>query len=147
MGFQFNSVGGGTKTRCPITLHMKYNAACAVPRCFLLSEDLVERELGLEQLQAFIEAENGRLEAQHSFSAKEIITRIEYRFCPNLTIIDTPGALHVCAPVVCWRAGACRLPLSHDHLLAKYSVHASRQPARRPCLTIMGTLGEFRHPS
>ena len=28
MGFQFNSVGGGTKTRRPIAIHMKYNAAC-----------------------------------------------------------------------------------------------------------------------
>lgn len=25
------------------------------------------------------------------FSAKEIIIRIEYKYCPNLTIIDTPG--------------------------------------------------------
>jgi hypothetical protein len=26
MGFQFNHVGGGTKTRRPITLHMTYNS-------------------------------------------------------------------------------------------------------------------------
>lgn len=25
------------------------------------------------------------------FSAKEIIIRVEYKYCPNLTIIDTPG--------------------------------------------------------
>ncbi|KAG2246777.1 hypothetical protein Bca52824_086405 [Brassica carinata] len=28
MGFQFNHVGGGTKTRRPITLHMKYDPQC-----------------------------------------------------------------------------------------------------------------------
>lgn len=25
------------------------------------------------------------------FSSKEIIVRVEYKYCPNLTIIDTPG--------------------------------------------------------
>jgi hypothetical protein len=30
---------------------------------------------------------------------KEIVVKIEYKFCPNLTIIDTPGACepHTCA--------------------------------------------------
>ncbi|MCD7458836.1 ARP2/3 actin-organizing complex subunit Arc5 [Datura stramonium] len=43
-------------------------------------------------LEAYIEAENMRLEKETcQFSAKEIIIRIEYKYCPNLTIIDTPG--------------------------------------------------------
>ena len=41
--------------------------------------------------QEHIEAENGRLEREQQFWAKEIIIKIEYKFCPNLTIIDTPG--------------------------------------------------------
>lgn len=33
-----------------------------------------------------------RLEREsYQFSSKEIIIRIEYKHCPNLTIIDTPG--------------------------------------------------------
>ena len=51
MGFQFNHVGGGTKTRRPITLHMKYNSACVQPNCFLVTEDYGEQELTLEDLQ------------------------------------------------------------------------------------------------
>ena len=51
MGFQFNHVGGGTKTRRPITLHMKYNSACVQPNCFLLTEDFGEQEVSLEELQ------------------------------------------------------------------------------------------------
>jgi hypothetical protein len=56
MGFQFNHVGGGTKTRRPITLHMKYNANCAQPRCFLISEDPPhrEKEQSLEEIQVCI---------------------------------------------------------------------------------------------
>jgi len=94
MGFQFNHVGGGTKTRRPITLHMKYNSACIEPHCFLIMEGAVETEVTLEELQEYIESENRRLEAEHDkFWAKEIVVRIEYKYCPNLTIIDTPGLI------------------------------------------------------
>lgn len=52
MGFQFNSVGGGTKTRRPIAIHMKYNASCVQPACFLLSDDgTKERAMVLKELQ------------------------------------------------------------------------------------------------
>jgi hypothetical protein len=44
--------------------------------------------------QAYIETENIRLEREAcQFWAKEIIVKIEYKYCPNLTIIDTPGLI------------------------------------------------------
>ncbi|XP_026445736.1 dynamin-like protein ARC5 isoform X2 [Papaver somniferum] len=65
MGFQFNHVGG---------------VATA------------SEQKSLPQIQAYIEAENKRLEHEPcQFSAKEIIITVEYKYCPNLTIIDTPG--------------------------------------------------------
>ncbi|KAJ4716930.1 Dynamin-like protein [Melia azedarach] len=96
MGFQFNHVGGGTKTRRPITLHMKYNPVCELPLCHLVSDDdpALAQEKSLQEIQAFIEAENLRLEREsNQFSAKEIIIKVEYKYCPNLTIIDTPGLI------------------------------------------------------
>jgi hypothetical protein len=51
MGFQFNHVGGGTKTRRPITLHMKYNSACVQPNCYLITDEFGEQEASLEELQ------------------------------------------------------------------------------------------------
>ena len=96
MGFQFNHVGGGTKTRRPIAINMKYNASCVDPRCFLLREDSFsggEEEMSLPDLQRYIESENRRLESDNGFWAKDIVVRIEYKFCPNLTIIDTPGLI------------------------------------------------------
>jgi len=130
MGFQFNHVGGGTKTRRPITLHMKYCSTAVQPACFLQVDDLSAsaaaggfgglgggglgggglggggsgngelggdgqplQEVTLEELQEYIEAENQRLEAEGQFWAKEIVVRIEYKYCPNLTIIDTPGLI------------------------------------------------------
>ena len=42
MGFQFNQVGGGTKTRRPVALRMQYNPKCTTPQCFLQGDDGVE---------------------------------------------------------------------------------------------------------
>jgi hypothetical protein len=93
MGFQFNHVGGGTKTRRPIALHMKYNAACMEPNCFLLDDHGNDKDVTLEELQEYIEAENQRLNLSGQFLNQDIVIKIEYKFCPNLTIIDTPGAV------------------------------------------------------
>nr|XP_043621994.1 dynamin-like protein ARC5 isoform X1 [Erigeron canadensis] len=94
MGFQFNHVGGGTKTRRPVTLHMKFNPECDEPVCHLVcdNDSCVVQEKSLKEVQEYIEAENMRLERETcQFSSKEIIVRVEYKYCPNLTIIDTPG--------------------------------------------------------
>ncbi|GMN59226.1 hypothetical protein TIFTF001_028320 [Ficus carica] len=96
MGFQFNHVGGGTKTRRPITLHMRFHPDRESPVCCLVSDSdpSLAEEKSLAQVQAYIEAENMRLESEPSqFSAKEIIINVEYKYCPNLTIIDTPGLI------------------------------------------------------
>ncbi|PNH09185.1 Dynamin-like protein ARC5 [Tetrabaena socialis] len=94
MGFQFNSVGGGTKTRRPIAIHMKYNGACTTPACYLKLEDGVsEQEMTLGELQAYIDADNAALEREQRFASREVVVRMEYKHCPNLCIIDTPGLI------------------------------------------------------
>ncbi|KAG5184668.1 hypothetical protein JKP88DRAFT_348446 [Tribonema minus] len=95
MGFQFNQVGGGTKTRRPIALRMQYNPDCDQPRCYLTLENGREEPRSLAEIQAYIEAENKRLERDpiRSFDAREIMIRMEYRFCPNMILIDTPGLI------------------------------------------------------
>lgn len=95
MGFQFNQVGGGTKTRRPIALRMQYNPRCAHPRCFLQGDDGVERPKSLNEIQEYIERENQRLEKDpvRSFDSREINVRMEYKYCPNMILIDTPGLI------------------------------------------------------
>ena len=95
MGFQFNQVGGGTKTRRPIALRMQYNPRCDRPRCFLQGDDGVERPQSLREIQAYIEGENRRLEKDpvRSFDGREINVRMEYKYCPNMILIDTPGLI------------------------------------------------------
>ena len=96
MGFQFNQVGGGTKTRRPVALRMQYNPTCSSPVCYLTLENGREEQRSLADIQAYIEAENKRLERDPSrcFDPREINVRMEYRFCPNMIVIDTPGMLH-----------------------------------------------------
>ena len=55
--------------------------------------------------QEYIENENARLDREAQFWAKEIVVRIEYKYCPNLTIIDTPGACGCVALCVWGREG------------------------------------------
>lgn len=113
MGFQFNHVGGGTKTRRPIALHMKYNAACMEPNCVLVDSNGSDRDVTLEELQEHIEAENQRLSLAGQFLNKDIVIKIEYKFCPNLTIIDTPGAHTPHATAYRCRMPAGNLPQLH----------------------------------
>lgn len=95
MGFQFNQVGGGTKTRRPIALRMQYNPRCGEPKCFLQGEDGVERAKSLAEIQEYINSENSRLERDpvRSFDPREINIRMEYKYCPNMILIDTPGLI------------------------------------------------------
>lgn len=51
MGFQFNQVGGGTKTRRPIALRMQYNPNCHTPLCFLTLENGKEEQKTLTEIQ------------------------------------------------------------------------------------------------
>ena len=98
MGFQFNHVGGGTKTRRPISLEMVFDGDCHEPQCELADEndDNEFNPLSLEALHDHIQQENDSLEAQRTFSERDIIVRMRYEFCANLTIIDTPGVLIAC---------------------------------------------------
>lgn len=79
MGFQFNQVGGGTKTRRPIALRMQYNPRCSQPHCFLTLDNGKEEPRSLKEIQAYIEAENKRLENDElrCFDPREIMVRVE----------------------------------------------------------------------
>ena len=51
MGFQFNQVGGGTKTRRPVALKMQFNPTCEEPMCFLTLENGKEELRSLTEIQ------------------------------------------------------------------------------------------------
>lgn len=76
---------------------MQYNPNCMEPSCFLTSDTTGKEEpRSLGDIQAYIEAENRRLERDptRSFDPREINVRMEYRYCPNMIVIDTPGMIH-----------------------------------------------------
>lgn len=90
MGFQFNDVGGGTKTRRPLAIEMVHDATAEAPQCSLATDGGYQ-DMALEELKAHIGAENARLQAEGRFEGTDIVVRIRYKHCPNLMIIDTPG--------------------------------------------------------
>jgi hypothetical protein len=59
-------------------------------------------------LQEYIHNENQRLEEEQQFWSKEVVVRIEYKFCPNLTIIDTPGECAGQAAGPCSPTSSCQ---------------------------------------
>jgi hypothetical protein len=75
---------------------MQYNPNCVTPLCFLTLENGKEEQRSLQDIQAYIEAENKRLEkdSSRSFDPREINIRMEYKYCPNMIVIDTPGMIH-----------------------------------------------------
>lgn len=81
---------------CPSVLRQSSRSAgsCRALQCRSVRFDLCLKSFRayLCGRQEHIESENGRLEREQQFWAKEIVVKIEYKFCPNLTIIDTPGA-------------------------------------------------------
>ena len=96
MGFQFNEVGGGTRTRRPIALQMHYNAACDEPAVYIMDERFVggepvadgaphERRATLAEARRFIEEENRRLERDAHRSSK----RGRSSFASNIDIVPT----------------------------------------------------------
>ena len=74
---------------------MQYNADCDEPRRQLAEEEdgMEFSEITLTELQEHIAAENEKLanSREQRFSGQDIIVRMDYKYSPNLTIIDTPG--------------------------------------------------------
>jgi len=127
MGFQFNQVGGGTKTRRPIALQMKYNPEYAIePKCYLELPNGKEEERTLAQIQDYIEQENQRLEKDpiRSFDRREIKIRMEYKHCPNLILIDTPGL--IAAPKIVGRGARAGREVAQQRALHKSAQDAER---------------------
>jgi hypothetical protein len=61
----------------------------------LVGDDGIERAMRLDEIQDYIDKENRRLERDpmRSFDPREINIRMEYKHCPNMILIDTPGLI------------------------------------------------------
>ncbi len=97
-------------TRRPLIVQMVHDATALEPRCRLQSEDGGAPEYGppimpetavadaiMQRTQLHLRELGGAV-----VSPKPIVMRVEYAYCANLTIIDTPGFIlkvgHACAP-------------------------------------------------
>ncbi|MCO5548056.1 hypothetical protein L7F22_001512 [Adiantum nelumboides] len=96
LGFRFNIREVEMGTRRPLMLQMVHDASALEPLCRLQDEDSDDYGPVIAPASAVAEAIKLRTEEhlkkeRTAVSSKPIVMRIEYAFCPNLTIIDTPG--------------------------------------------------------
>ncbi|KAG2498836.1 hypothetical protein HYH03_003029 [Edaphochlamys debaryana] len=97
LGFRFNVREVEMGTRRPLIVQMVHDPTALEPRCRLQEEDSDEYGAPIVPETAVADAIQRRTE-EHlrkaggiAVSSKPIVMRAEYAYCPNLTIIDTPG--------------------------------------------------------
>ncbi|KAK9808620.1 hypothetical protein WJX72_000661 [[Myrmecia] bisecta] len=96
LGFRFNVREVEMGTRRPLVIQMVHDPTAQTPRCRLQDEDSDEYGPPIVPETAVAEAiremtDKHLRQMGSTVSAKPIVMRAEYAFCPNLTIIDTPG--------------------------------------------------------
>ena len=90
----------------PLIVMMVHDPTADTPRCRLHAEDSEEFGSPIYPETAVAEAIREMTEAHlrqvgGTVSDKPIVLRAEYAFCPNLTIIDTPGFILKARPQLC----------------------------------------------
>lgn len=98
LGFRFNVREVEMGTRRPLIVQMVHDASAESPKCRLQNEDnaeyghiLPEAEVAdilKKRTEDHLAALGGA-----TVSGKAMCMRVEYAYCPNLTIIDTPGLI------------------------------------------------------
>ncbi|GAQ92749.1 Vacuolar sorting protein VPS1 [Klebsormidium nitens] len=96
LGFRFNVREVEMGTRRPLMVQMTHDPTALEPRCALQDEDSDEYGPEISPASAVAEAIRARTEehlkkVKCAVSAKPIVLKAQYAYCPNLTIIDTPG--------------------------------------------------------
>ncbi|XVF70187.1 hypothetical protein PTKIN_Ptkin11bG0141200 [Pterospermum kingtungense] len=95
-GFRFNVCQVEMGTRRPLILQMLHDPSAPNPRCRFQEEDSEEYGSPVVSASAIADTIKSRTEAllrstKTSVSPKPIVMRAEFAYCPNLTVIDTPG--------------------------------------------------------
>jgi hypothetical protein len=120
---------------------MVHDPTAVEPRCRLQAEDSEEFGAPIYPETAVAEAIREMTEAHlrqtgGTVSAKPIVLRAEYAFCPNLTIIDTPGfILKVQAPCMLGLSPAPLVDVMHVLTSIFFLHRQSRGRARAPPTT------------
>jgi Dynamin family len=97
LGFRFNVREVEMGTRRPLIVQMIHDPNAESPACRLQNED--DGNYGPKLPEADVADTLKKRTMDHlaslgnvAVSAKPLCMRVEYAYCPNLTIIDTPGA-------------------------------------------------------
>ncbi|GAX74014.1 hypothetical protein CEUSTIGMA_g1464.t1 [Chlamydomonas eustigma] len=139
LGFRFNVREVEMGTRRPLIVQMYHDPTAQEPRCRLQDEDGEDYGLPIQPETAVADAITRRTE-EHlrklggaTVSSKPIVMKVEYAYCPNLTIIDTPGFI--------LKAKSGEADRTPEDILAM--VKAQAQPAHRLILFLQQSSVEW----
>ncbi|XP_057531218.1 dynamin-related protein 5A [Amaranthus tricolor] len=96
LGFRFNVREVEMGTRRPLILQMIHDSSASELQCRFQEEDSEEYGSPISLASTIADTIKSRTEVllkktKTAVSSKPIVMRAEYAYCPNLTIIDTPG--------------------------------------------------------
>ncbi|KAG9448120.1 hypothetical protein H6P81_014248 [Aristolochia fimbriata] len=96
LGFRFNVREVEMGTRRPLILQMVHDSMALEPKCRFQEEESEEYGSTIVSASTIADVIKARTDAllkknKTAVSSKPIVMRAEYAYCPNLTIIDTPG--------------------------------------------------------
>ncbi|CAO2833390.1 unnamed protein product [Amaranthus hypochondriacus] len=96
LGFRFNVREVEMGTRRPLILQMVHDSSALEPQCRFQDEDTEEYGSPISLASTIADTIKSRTKSllkktNTAVSSKPIVMRVEYAYCPNLTIIDTPG--------------------------------------------------------
>jgi len=92
LGLKLTNVGNDAFTRRPLRVHAHHDETAAEPVLYLLRNGQDER-VRPEELRAYLESENTRLDDAGTYEAEPVRVRLVWKHAPSLVLIDTPGLI------------------------------------------------------
>jgi predicted GTPase len=92
LGLKLTHVGHDATTRRPLRVHAQYDETAAEPALYLVRNGQ-EESMRLEDIYAYLQSENARLEEAGTYEAEPVHVRLLWKRATTCVLIDTPGLI------------------------------------------------------
>jgi hypothetical protein len=92
LGLKLTHVGHDATTRRPLRVHAQRDETAAEPVLYLVRNGQ-EESMRLEDIQAYLQSENVRLEEAGTYEAEPVHVRLLWKRATTCVLIDTPGLI------------------------------------------------------
>lgn len=92
LGLKLTHVGHDATTRRPLRVHAQYDETAVEPVLYLVRNGQ-EESMRLEDIHAYLQSENTRLEEAGTYEAEPVHVRLLWKRATTCVLIDTPGLI------------------------------------------------------